>query len=387
MQLKICLFGPDIADSTTFKRCARLVDAGCEVSSFTFSRNLMKGSSKPTWTSINLSTIRNGAAFQKLALLPAVAARLVRYRKTIVAANVIYARNLDMALLALCARRLFSPGALLVYEVLDIHKTLLRSDWLGRVMRRLEAAVLRQASILVLSSNGFLDNYFQKTFRHVPETFLLENKISFLDESSRQVFTEDTHAKKRKRSSTDPLTIAFVGRLACTKSIELLLLAARERPVQVRIKLVGSIENIPDDLLNALRAQENIELAGQYSYPDDLAGIYQDVDLNWCLNFRDDDSENNTWLLPNRYYEGGFFGVPVLARAGTEMGNLATELDVGWQLDEPYQDSLLKLLDTVGDEKLEEKSGQLGRMPMTSFVDFDDHAELRDRVIGKLKGQ
>lgn len=380
MRLQICLFGPDIDDSTTFKRCARFVDAGFLVTSFTFSRDLMEGRDNASWTSIVLASIRNSFPLHRFALLPVIMTRLLLHRKSFAEANVIYARNLDMALLALFARVIFRSKALLVYEVLDVHKVLLRPDGVGKLMRFLERSVLNRTSLLVLSSRGFFDNYFSKTFNHIPEMFLLENKISIVGKRSQNLFSYTHRSAIKKREFCSPVTIGFIGRLACRKSLELLLSVAREMPDKVRVKLAGVTYSIPSDLLEPLISQPNIDVTGQYLYPDELGEAYQGVDLNWCLNFRDGDSQNNVWLLPNRYYEGGYYGIPVLARGGSEMGRLSTELDVGWQLEEPYDEALIDLINSMSPQEYDEKSKNLRGLDYSSFVDQDDHARLCAKI-------
>jgi succinoglycan biosynthesis protein ExoL len=49
---------------------------------------------------------------------------------------------------------------------------------------------------------------------------------------------------------------------------------------------------------------------------------------------------NSSWLLPNRLYEGGYFGVPSVAPAGTQTGQWITSHGAGFELKEDLAQTL-----------------------------------------------
>src|SRR3546814_1169595 len=57
----------------------------------------------------------------------------------------------------------------------------------------------------------------------------------------------------------------------------------------------------------AIAGHPNMIYGGEYRNPDDLPEIYGRVHLTWAFDFLDEGS-NSDWLLPNRLYEGGYFG-------------------------------------------------------------------------------
>ncbi|MEG7700648.1 glycosyl transferase family 1, partial [Listeria monocytogenes] len=76
------------------------------------------------------------------------------------AADVVYVRNLDMALVAWASARLAGSRAPLVYEVLDIQRLMVRPDWVGRIARAVERWILGRSALLVVSSPDFVSRYF-----------------------------------------------------------------------------------------------------------------------------------------------------------------------------------------------------------------------------------
>src|SRR3546814_8999676 len=73
---------------------------------------------------------------------------------------------------------------------------------------------------------------------------------------------------------------------------------------------------------------------GEYRNPDDLPEIYGRVHLTWAFDFLDEGS-NSDWLLPNRLYEGGYFGSVALASSHTETGKKVRELGLGYTFEPP----------------------------------------------------
>ncbi len=73
-------------------------------------------------------------------------------------ADIVIARNLEM--LAIGAA-LVRPGQNLVYECLDIHRTMLGRGLLSRVLRAIERRLLARSSRVMVSSPAFERDYFR----------------------------------------------------------------------------------------------------------------------------------------------------------------------------------------------------------------------------------
>src|SRR3546814_11201269 len=77
---------------------------------------------------------------------------------------------------------------------------------------------------------------------------------------------------------------------------------------------------------------------GEYRNPDDLPEIYGRVHLTWAFDFLDEGS-NSDWLLPNRLYEGGYFGSVALVSSHTETGKKVRELGLGYTFEPQEMES------------------------------------------------
>jgi len=74
-----------------------------------------------------------------------------------------------------------------------------------------------------------------------------------------------------------------------------------------------------------------MSFGGSYA-ADDLPSMYADVHFAWAVDYFDE-GKNSDWLLPNRLYEAGAYGVPVIVRAGTEAARWALQKKLGIALD------------------------------------------------------
>ena len=128
----------------------------------------------------------------------------------------------------------------------------------------------------------------------------------------------------------------------------------------------------------------NIVYDGEYSAPDDLGRVYSGIHFNWCVDL--DDGDNSRWLLPNRLYEGGYFGVPALAIDGYETGRVVRERQLGIAVAAPIAESLQKLLGGLSSEEYHDLRARVEGQPVSYFVDTGDIPALTRRAIDPSPG-
>jgi succinoglycan biosynthesis protein ExoL len=374
---RVVYLGPDITDAATFRRCEAFHRLGARLTSFTFERAGRTIERPGTWSHVDLGPMPYGLGRDRLRSLARAARTLNRCRETIAAVEVVWARNLDLGLLA---RPWLGRGAKLVYEVLDIHPVLLRRDLAGRLARALERRLLARADMVVVSSPAFARDYFRVLTPYRGPVRLLENKIG----APLELFDDATLEQARQRPP-DPqvLRIGVVGRLRCERSLELVAhaLAHCRRPLEVHV--FGYPEAHVAARFEALAATEpRLVWHGRFTYPEGLPEVYSRMDLNWCIAVEPHQPENARWLLPNRIYEGGLFAVPALALAGTETGRWVAELEGGWLVEADDPAAVVRTLDRLDPTAVAAMRRHLARQPHTRFIDgYADHARLLAELI------
>ncbi len=377
----VAYFGQDCTDNAVIRRIAAFQAAGLEVAGFTFRRKKFNRNYVPSWDNLALGETRDRAYGGRLLKLAGACRKLVAARRRLAESSFFYARNLDMALLACFARRVSGSRAPLVYEVLDVQRAMLGRGLRGMALRWAERWVLAQARLLAVSSPAFVRHYFQPRQGFRGEWHLVENKI--LGPQLRQMAApaEDPPGLADLRRG-GRWVIGWFGTLRCVKSLEILAALAEALPDRIAVYLRGfPTETGLAPFQAVIDRHPNMLYGGEFFSPRDLPALYGAVDLGWCFDFLDAGT-NSRWLLPNRYYDCGYFNVPMLAAAGTETGRRIERLGLGWTFAPPYRDSLTAFLGGLTGDKMTDCRAVMAAVPRRHFLEEDDTGRLVRAVFG-----
>ncbi len=330
---RIAFFAHDAADAAVRRRIQGFRDDGLEVVGFTMRR---RDDVNPEWENVDLGRTFDGAYVQRIKSIFRGAKLAAAQRQKLASADVIYARNLDMLATAFLAKRYSGLKTPVIYEALDVHRLLTRKDLIGLVFRRIEGALLKRTRRLVVSSPGFLGNYFEKRHHGQYTASLIENRLA--------AGADYADRPAPALPAFSPLRIGWIGVLRCKRSLGLLTRLARELGPAIQIELHGApaLTEVPD-FHEQIQDLQNITYHGRYRSPEDLARIYNDLHVVWAGDFMEA-GFNSSWLLPNRLYEGGYFGVPAIAPEGTQTAKWITARGAGFTIDEDLARNLLDLV-------------------------------------------
>ncbi len=366
----IAFFAHERGDARVVKRIAALGDQGWRVLGFTFHRVRDKADVPPAWENIHLGTTYNRRYLQRLWAFIRCIGVLWMKRDRLGDCQAIYAVNTDNALLALLGRFFAGSSAPVVLELADIQPAMTGSGPVSAVFRSIERLVLRRIALLVTTSPGFVSGYFQPVQHHEGEIFLLENKVypGASLPSSKETTAPVANGK--------PWVVGCFGAFRCRRSITLMRELAKSLGEKIRFVLRGYPSGtITDDFKKLLGDLPNLTFAGPYSYPDDLAEMYGGVDFNWAFD-ESDPSGNSAWLLPNRIYEGGCFGVPAIAGKATETGRWIERNQTGWTFEEPYGETLAAFFASLDMQAWRAKKQSCNAPPRAEFTGDADYARL-----------
>jgi succinoglycan biosynthesis protein ExoL len=330
---RIAFFAHDAADAAVRRRIQGFRDDGLDVVGFTMRR---RDDISPEWENIDLGRTFDGAYVQRIKSIFRGARLAAAQRDLLATADVIYARNLDMLATAFLAKRYASLKTPVIYEALDVHRLLTRKDLIGLAFRRMEGALLRRTRRLVVSSPGFLENHFERRHRGRYVASLIENRLAAGAEYGERP-SADVHAP-------EPLRIGWIGVLRCKRSLDLLTGLARAFGPAIQIDLHGApaLTEIPD-FHAQIQGIPNLTYHGRYRSPEDLGRIYSALHVVWAGDFMEA-GFNSDWLLPNRLYEGGYFGVPAIAPSGTQTAKWIEARGTGFTVDEDLARNLPDLV-------------------------------------------
>jgi len=335
----VVFFAPDVSDVSTIKRAEAFIAYGFRLQVLGFRRDNYNRDFQPTWPFISLGRTKDNRYAQRITALLKAAWKVIAVRAVFRDTEIFYARNIDQLILALLARFLGNRSARIAYEVLDIQPAFVGSGWLSRFLRLAERFGLRRTNLLVVSSPGFVRHYFSPVQDYDGSWFLLENKLS-------SDFPLATGARPPSGVPTAPRTryrwvVGYCGLIRGQETIDMIIRIAERLQGLVLFRFRGIFTTANrETLMRATLRLDNLVYEGDYVNPRDLAGIYGDLDFAWAVDL-ENRQHNSRWLLPCRFYEAGYFGVPCLAAHGFEVGRLIDKDQLGWTFDDPYEDAIV----------------------------------------------
>jgi len=372
--IKLVFFGHNRKDAAIVRRVHSFMNADVDVTGFMFRRDGEPEKPGPKWRNIDLGMVEHCQHAQRIFTLLRAIWRSTIHRDILKKADIVYARNLDMLALAFVGLAFISKGRpKIVYECLDVHAAMTKSGLAGAVIRWFERVALRRIDLLVVSSPGFIRNYFLPTQNYQGPHMLIENKVYFANEVVARPIPEALRG-----SASGPIVIAWVGILRCQVTLDLLKELAKSEGDKVRIRFHGVIsEFLIPDFKKQIEPFSNIIYEGSYQWPQGLAGAYRDVHFVWAQELSWS-GHNSDWLLPNRIYEGSYFGALSLCVDGTETGKAVAERGLGYVLEDSQHQTLIDFVCGLNREEVLEKQQALLNRPSSDFV--ADVGEVRNLV-------
>ncbi|MGP3696220.1 glycosyltransferase [Rhodobacter sp. NSM] len=348
--MRILYLAHDLDDSAIWRRVAMLRAGGATIELAGFRR---REGPLPEEATLLGRTADARMAQRAVSVLKAVTS-LSRSLGGIAPPDVILARNLEMLALAARAKALW-PEALVVYEVLDIHRMMLGDGPRPKAMRALERRLLRRVGLVLTSSPGFINEYFQPYRQTRAPIRLVENKCFYAGAA--------VPAVPPRRPVEGPITIGWFGILRCSWSLDCLDRVTRASPGRFRVLLRGkpALDQMPR-FHETVAANPDLEFGGAYRNPEDLADIYGQVHLSWLVD-RFDAGKNSDWLLPNRLYEGCRHHAVPVGLAGTEVANFLGDCGIGLTVPMPQSDEVSRLLATLTPERVEALRKRVSEIP------------------------
>jgi succinoglycan biosynthesis protein ExoL len=356
--MHVTYFANDLADAAVARRVHMLQVGGASVTLIGFRRTEQSVHQVSGAEAIDLGRTFDARFLDRAWKILRRSLEAGRWKDLVVRSDVLLARNLEMAVVAASARIWAGSNVRLVYECLDIHGLLLGSGIPSALLRWWERMLLRRSAALIVSSPGFLMNYFERLGVRLPTVIVSENKrINVAADLQRP-------APYLSRDSA-PWRVAWFGNIRCVRSFEILKDLARRHPDLIDVELRGR----PTGKLQALIAENlpfaNMRFSGPYAQSE-LGSIYESCDLAWAMDFWQQ-GQNSDWLLPNRIYEGGFYNCPSIALAGTETARWLEDRAAGVILQNP-EEELEAFVTTLTPARYAELKHAVAAIPTTDLV-------------------
>jgi len=375
----IAFFSPDVTDVSTIKRADMFTEKDFSITVFGFRRARYNRDFQPRWPYVELGETRDGSYARRALSLLKASFVLFRHRTTLRRASRFYARNIDQLILAAMVRMLIRSQAPITYEVLDIQPVFVGNGMRARLLRFVERVFLKRVSLIVVSSPGFMHNYFEPVQAYRGDWFLLENKlhasaVPTLETARSQLATDRQH--KSAEAQKYKWVVNYAGLIRGQRTLNLITRLAEKFENDILFRFYGILTTVnPEAFRGAIESHENMVYGGEYVNPRDLTDIYRDADFVWALDLENVDN-NSRWLLPCRFYEAGYLGLPCLVARDFEVGRKVESLDAGWTFSAPFDDTLFKFFEQVTRAEYAEKRRRITELPASTFLAQNDGAAL-----------
>lgn len=338
-RIRIAYFVHDLNDAAVARRVTMLRAAGGEPVVIGFRRDARVPVTVAGAPVVDLGQTHDARLAQRAGK---VICRLLRPQAMLAAAagaDVVIGRTLEALILAARTRQAM-PSARLIYECLDIHRTLLGRSAAARVIQAIEARLLRTVDLLIVSSPAFSREYFATRPTLVASTLLAENKVLALD---------GLVAAPVPAPVAPPWTIGWLGNLRCVRTFAELRAIAAVAAGKVQVIIAGRASPaVFADFESEVAAAPHCRYLGPYT-ADDLPGLYARCHFAWAIDYFEE-GQNSAWLLPNRLYEASGFGAVPIALRSVETGRWLMRRGAGLLLDDAAPDRQLNAVLTTLDQ-------------------------------------
>nr|WP_047168801.1 hypothetical protein [Sphingomonas sp. Y57] len=371
--MKVAYFVHDLNDAAVARRIAMMRAGGLDPVVLGFRRSPLPPADIGGAPAVDLGRTADARLGQRAAAVLSNWLCARRIAAAVEGCAIYMARNLESLILAarVASRQ---QGVRLVYECLDIHRTLLGRRRVDRLIQRIERSHLDRIDLLVTSSPAFLSNYFTQRLAPGDPVLLVENKVLGIAGPAAR--------PELRRDPGPPWTIGWFGMLRCRRSLAMLSTLAAQSGGAVKVLMAGrpALSEMPD-FERVVRETDHLDYAGPYQ-PDDLPVLYRRTHFTWAIDYFEE-GLNSSWLLPNRLYEGSFHGSVPIALDHVETGAWLRRRDAGILVSDPVPD-LVALLGRLDEAHYAAERARVDAIPLSDLVtQSEDCAQLAAALAGQ----
>lgn len=287
--------------------------------------------------------------------------------------DLIFCYNLDLLFICWISLILLKDKPKIVHDVSDIRSVLIGKGIIATALRALERFLLRRTSVVIVTSNAYITEYFHSIQKLFDVCFhLIENKLD--QESTPKPVT---NGEIRLYGNPPKFKIGYFGLIRCRKSIELLLKLATKAEGRIKIVLRGVFLGT-EDFEPIIRNHPFAEYEGPFINPDDLSEMHFHVDFSWLVHAHS--RENTKWSRIFRFYHASYYKRPMIAQEDSQDGQVVKELDIGLTIDIFESDRSIDKLLSITNLQIQKWQNNLNGLPQSLSVISNEYEDLLQKV-------
>ncbi|MDE3743513.1 hypothetical protein [Maribacter polysaccharolyticus] len=259
----------------------------------------------------------------------------------------VYVFGLDLRLLSF-----FIVKSNITYEISDIMWLYIEKPK-RTILEYIDKNLAKLSSKVVFTSYEFYNKYYKG--------YVAKEKVT-IEENKLETYGK---VKPSEKFLTDQIRIAYIGAFRYNDIIKKLIdIVTSNKHITLNFYGDGYAETL--HLIKiASNENSNIFYHGAFKNPNDLQRIYSENNLNFVVY--QNTLENEQVAMPNKYYESGFFNIPIVCASKTYVGRRTVQNGMGWMVDID-QNSLSKFLTELKIEDLLLKHNKIKKLPKDMFA-------------------
>jgi len=252
--------------------------------------------------------------------------------------DIVHCHDLDTAPVGLALKKR-DPG---VRFVLDLHEIYPDSNMMPQragvkgpartLARSLEKRALAAADLVLLANPGFAEVYASQ----VPKSRL----VVVANAPDLELFDPVEGSPE-----PDTLRVCFIGKMRYPETLRSLFEAVQSDP-RLHAYLAGGGSD-SDEIEQMADEYERVEMHGPYRY-EEILSHYQGCDAVFIAY--PTANVNARYTFPNKAAEGMACGLPVLASAGTWLGEFVEDARIGYAVDSTDAEDIARALTALADD-------------------------------------
>lgn len=248
----------------------------------------------------------------------------------------------------------------LIFEIPDLREPFFGDKISTKILLKVLRISMKKISKTVVTSELFVTGFFRNNSFQIGSYFVLENKVHLEDNTL------------PARTGNSEIVIGYFGVIRCEQSLKILMefLEASQR---YRLIIYGFFIGISDHQKALMLSHPKVNYKGEYKSPEDLREIYGQIDISWvAYPYSAGKKEGNfKYARTNRYYEAGFFRVPMIGNQFAGDARFIEEFDYGITLDLGNMRQSVEQMNKISPEKLESWRANLRKAPLSDFMSTD----------------
>lgn len=258
----------------------------------------------------------------------------------------IYVFGIDLRIICL-----FVANSKIEYEISDI-MWLYKSKFQKKVLKSIDGFLVKNSDKVIFTSLGFYNSYYRQ--------YISDSKIEVKENKFKtygKVLPVDSIIK-------DKIRIAYIGAFRYTNIVKNLIDTVNENKNIVLNFYGDGAKSVVNLIEKNTKLNKNIFYHGSFKNPDDLEHIYSNNNLNFVVY--NNELFNERVAMPNKYYESGYFNIPIVCAENTYVGERVLENKMGWTIGIQL-DQIKDFVEKLKIEELIEHHNNIKKLDKTLF--------------------